>query len=199
MKNENTRRLLVQRLERLSTEILKMAERMPDPFNYPLMQEVFLEMGRFYTEGIQVSSELANVYQERTAQITDLYIAMSRLTNSEFIRTYASSRRDPNPQERHELAQYHNARDNRYDGDCGKASECSVETKQKERAGDYMCDSPCSCERFSELSAHTDETDEKLDQSLASHDTATISVTDDATAKLPKSLRRKILKPLSRR
>ncbi|KAJ5377780.1 uncharacterized protein N7496_005189 [Penicillium cataractarum] len=165
-----------------------MAESMPDPFDYPLMQELFVEMGRFYTEGMQVSSELANVYQERIAQNTDLYITMSKLTNCEFCPTYASLRRDPNPQERHKLAQDHKDRDNSYDGDRGKASDCSVETKKKERAGDCMYDSPCSCERFSERSAHTDETDEKLDQSLASHNTATISVTDEATAKLPKSL-----------
>lgn len=73
--------------------------------NYHLSSEVCLELSGYFAEGSQISAKLANIMKERTVETTELYTAMSRLTVSEFNRTYASFKRDTTRQIQHELAQ----------------------------------------------------------------------------------------------
>ncbi|KAJ5696964.1 hypothetical protein N7536_007376 [Penicillium majusculum] len=177
IENEHTRRILLQRLDNLGTEFLKLAENnKPTETDYLLFAELLLEMGRSFTEAMQVTTQLGNIYKERTVRNTELYIAMSRLTASEFNQTYASLRRDPNQQMRHELDQDHKDGGDCYDRDCGSNSQRSLETKQIEGAG-----SPCSCDRFFELSAKVDKINNQLGQSLQSHDTVNVSKTTHNT------------------
>jgi hypothetical protein len=199
IENEHTRRILIQRLDNLRTEFLKLAEKTPAKPDYLLLAELTLEMGRAFTEGTQVATELTNVYKERTVQNTELYTAMSRLTVSEFNRTYASLRRDPNQQMRHVLAQDHKDRGDCYDRDCGHNSQRSLGTKQIEGARDCTCDSLCSCDQFFELSAKVDKINNKHGQSLQSYDTADVlKMTKDASTKPPRSFWKRILKHSAR-
>ncbi|CAI7665415.1 unnamed protein product [Penicillium glandicola] len=178
IENEHTRRILLQRLDKVGTDFLKFGEKKPTESDDLLFAEYILEAGQLFKEGMNMSTELANVYKERSAQNTELCTAMSRLTDSEFNRTYASLRRDPNRQMRHKMAQDHQGHK-----DCG--------SDQIKGAGD----SPCSYDPFFELSAKVDKINDKLSQSLQSHDAANISkTTDDALAKPPRSFWRRIFK-----
>jgi hypothetical protein len=142
---------------------------------------------------VQISTELADVYKERTVRNTELYTAMERLTDSEFNRTYASLGRDANRPMRHELAKSHEDRGDRY-RDCGYNSQRSLVEKQIGGAGDSTCDSPCSRDRFFELSAKVDKINDKLGQSLQSNDTANVpKTTHDATTKPPRIFWKRIL------
>lgn len=134
----------------MGTELVNLAEKKPTDTDYLLLEGLFQEMGRLFTEAARMATELANVYKERIVGNTELYTAMLRLTVSEFDQTYASLRRDPNRQMQHE----------------GYNSQRSLRTKQIEGAG-----SPCSCDRFFELSAKVDKINDQLGQSLQSHDT----------------------------
>ncbi|KAJ6132589.1 hypothetical protein N7471_007804 [Penicillium samsonianum] len=199
IENEHTRRMLAQGLENFGTECLTLAEKIPTDTDYHLLAELCSEMGRFCAEAMHTATELANIYKERTVQNTELYTAMSRLTDSEFNRTYASLRPDPNPQVQHELAKDYKDRSDCYERDCGYNSHPYLETKQTEIAGDCTCDSPCSCDRIFALSPKMDEINDKLGQSLQSHDTANISkTTHDASAKPPRSFWKRILKHSAR-
>lgn len=180
IENEHTRRILLQRLDKLGTDFLNLVEEKLTETDYLRLTEVLLEMSRLYTEGTQIATELANVYKERTFQNTEICIAMSRLTVSEFNRTYTSLRRDPPLQMGHELAQDHEDHGNCYNRDC-------------------TCNSPCSCDQLLELSAKVDKINDKLGQSLQSHDTANFPKTTDlALAKPPRSFWNRILKHSAR-
>lgn len=199
IENEHTRRMLAQRLDNFGTGCLNLADTTPTETDYLQRAELLLKMSQLYTEGMQVATELADVYKERSIQNTELYTAMSRLTDSEFNRTYASLRRDPNPQVQHKLAQDHKNRGDCDERDCGYNSQCSLGTKQIEAAGDCTCDSPCSWDRFFELSAKVDMINDKLGQSLQCHDTANISkTTHDAPAKPPRGFWKRISKHSAR-
>ncbi|CAG7943063.1 unnamed protein product [Penicillium nalgiovense] len=156
VENEHTRRVLIQRLEELDRKILSLSERNPIEIDYFQAVNFFLELGQLCTEGVQISTESANIHKERTIQNTELYTAMSRLTDTEFNRTYASLGRDSNRLMRHELDQDHEDRGNCY-RDCGNDSQRSLVKKQIEGVEDCTCDSPCSRDRFFELSAKMDK------------------------------------------
>ncbi|KAJ5401043.1 hypothetical protein N7465_011532 [Penicillium sp. CMV-2018d] len=178
IENEHTRRILLQRLDNLGTEILNLTDKNPTDTDYLLLDELFQGMARLCAEGMYTATELANVYKERIVGNTELYTAMVRLTASEFDQTYASLRRDPNRQMRHE----------------GYNSQRSLRTKQIEATG-----SPCSCDPFFELSAKVDKINDQLGQSLQSHDTANVGkTTHDTPAKPPRSFWKRILKHLTR-
>ncbi|CAI7647097.1 unnamed protein product [Penicillium viridicatum] len=167
IENEHTRRILLQRLDNLTTEFLNLADKNATETDYLLLDELF-------REGSHMATELADVYKERTVGNTELYTAMLRLTASEFDQTYASLNRDPNRQMRHE----------------GYNSQRSLRTKQIEGTG-----SPCSCDRLLELSAKVDKINDQLGQSLQSHDTANAGkTTHDTPAKPPRSFWKRILK-----
>lgn len=97
IENEHTYRTLLQRLDDLEEEWLEFTNYMSKvaDCNYLLASEKILELAGVFKEMAQVVTELANICKERTTQITELYIAMSRLTDSEFNRTYDSLKRDP--------------------------------------------------------------------------------------------------------
>ncbi|KGO72750.1 hypothetical protein PITC_057260 [Penicillium italicum] len=202
IENEHTRRMLLQRVDELNTEVLDFTDNKEptDETDYHMVAEYALGMARLCGELVQVSTELANIYKERTVRNTELYIAMSRLTVCEltvceFNRTYASSRQGSNRQVRHEPAQDHDSRADCYNRDCGDNCQRSLRTKQIEGDRHCTCDSPCSCDRFFELKAKVEEINDKLGQSLQSHDTANVSkMTHDARAKPSKSFWKRILK-----
>jgi hypothetical protein len=161
--------------------------------------ELFQNLNQLFTEGAQASGELVNLYKERTAQNTELYLAMSKLTASEFDRTYASLKRGANQQIRHELGQDNKDRGDCYDGDYGYSPQCHLETNEKEGARDSTCDSPCSCDQFLKLSAKVDEIGDKLCQSLQSHEAAIGSETTHNTpAKPPSSFWKRIFRHSAR-
>ncbi|KAJ5584428.1 uncharacterized protein N7459_004228 [Penicillium hispanicum] len=200
VENEHARRKLNRRLIGMATELIDLTADEPDQNDYPLLAELVRDMGQLFTEGAQLTMELANVYKERPIQNTELHIAMSRLTESEFDQAYASLRRDPNQQMQHKLAQDHKG--DCYDKDQEYNSQRSLGTKQAEEAGDCTRDSPCSCDQFFELStkvdfvsARVDKINDKFDESLQSHATANISkMTDDMPAKPPRSFWKRIWK-----
>ncbi|KAJ6002564.1 hypothetical protein N7451_005111 [Penicillium sp. IBT 35674x] len=109
LENEHTHRKLVQRLYDLEKQAEIFVKNMPKSArpNYLLYSEKCLEL------------ELADILKKRTVETTELYTAMSRLTVSEFNRTYASYKRDPNRQIQHELVQ-----------DTERAKEVQHETAQ---------------------------------------------------------------------
>lgn len=96
IENEHDVRMLAQRLDILCNEFYSFAKNTPSQTDYPRIAEFCLEISRLFAEGVPIGTELANLFKECTDPNTELYIAMSRLTQSEFDRTYASLRRDPN-------------------------------------------------------------------------------------------------------
>ncbi|CAI7634582.1 unnamed protein product [Penicillium glandicola] len=164
IENEHDMRISVQRLRNNTLS----------PTDYPLIGEAYLNLSRLFAEAAPISAEIGNLSKERTDQNTELHIAISRLTQSEFDRTYVSLRRDPNRQTRHKLAQDHN--------------NCAELINR-----DYI--STCSCDRSSELSAKGDKLNDKLGQTLKSHDTVNVlSTTDDAPAQRPRRFWKRMLK-----
>ncbi|KAJ6189034.1 hypothetical protein N7519_003942 [Penicillium mononematosum] len=195
IENEHTRRILAQRFIKWGTELYNLGKKNPTDTDYLMLAELFQELGQLCAEGVQVATELGNIYKERTVRNTGLYTAMERLTDSEFNRTYASlGREDANQQMRHQLARDHEDHGDCY-RDCGYNSQRPLGTKQIQGAGDCTCDSPCSSDRFFELSAKVDKINDKLGQSLQSNDTASVSkTTHDAATKPPRSFWKRILK-----
>ncbi|CAI7573555.1 unnamed protein product [Penicillium palitans] len=93
IENEHTRRILLQRLDNMGTELVNLAEKKPTDTDYLLLEGLFQEMGRLFTEAARMATELANVYKERIVGNTELYTAMLRLTVSE-IQTGRCNTRD---------------------------------------------------------------------------------------------------------
>ncbi|KAJ5800540.1 uncharacterized protein N7518_002608 [Penicillium psychrosexuale] len=194
IENEYNVKILIERLGKLYKELTFFADNIPDQPSHPQTAELSLGMARLFTEGTAIGTELANLYKERTDQNTELYIAISRLTRSEFDRAYASLRRDPNRQMRDKLAQDPNNPGDFIDTDHGYNSQRSRQTKQVEGAGNCTVD-----DRFFELSAKGDKPNDKLGQSLGSHDMVNVSsTTNDAPAQPPTSFWRRILNGLAR-
>jgi hypothetical protein len=97
IENDHTRRILLQRLNNLKKKSKNLVKKKkPAENDYLLLAETTQEGSRIFTEGMQIATELSNIYKERAVQNTELYTAMSRLTTSEFNRTYASLKRNPN-------------------------------------------------------------------------------------------------------
>jgi hypothetical protein len=105
IENEHIYRALHQQLDDLNKNMEKFNKTIPKSANYILSSELLSELAEFFTEGSLITTELAKVIRERTFQNTNLYTAMSRLTISEFNRTYASLKRGPNRQIRFKLAE----------------------------------------------------------------------------------------------
>ncbi|KXG48147.1 uncharacterized protein PGRI_020170 [Penicillium griseofulvum] len=197
IENERTCRILIQRLNSLGTEMADVAENSDKPTDsdHLLRAELLLEMSRLFAEGSHISRELADIYKERPGPNSELYVAMSRLTFSEFDRTYASLRRNANRQIQDELGQDHTDRTDCSESEFEYNSQCTSEMNEREGTGDLTHDPPCSCDRFLELSAKVDEIHDKLGQSLQSHETANVSETiHDTPAKRPRSFWRRIMK-----
>jgi hypothetical protein len=88
-------------MEGLATDVYNLAEKIekkqpretPD-YNFDI--EICQRFGRKCTEMTQVIAGMENVWKERAVHNTDLYKALSKLTDDEFKRTYDSLKRDPN-------------------------------------------------------------------------------------------------------
>ncbi|KAJ5886566.1 uncharacterized protein N7473_009240 [Penicillium subrubescens] len=176
IENEHTCRILVRKIDGLNEEITNASDevekRLGTGNDYLLFEEFCLELGRILSEGAGTAIGLAKALRERIVENTDFYPPLSKLTESEFDRIYASRTRDSDQQMRQEDGSDH--------------SQSSPKTKPME--SDCASDSPCSCGQFFELSAKMDEINEKLSQGLLSNDAASISkTTDDAVAKPTRS------------
>lgn len=187
IKNEHTERKSAQRIRELDTEVANMLKQLKKktPLKTPdwnLMAEFYEEFGGACTEMTQIIAAMVNVCKERAVYNTDLYKAISKLTDDKLERIHDSLKRDPSRQVRHELAQDHQGRGDR---DSGHNFQCSSTTKQVERAGNCRYN---SCGRFAELLAKMDKINEKSGQKMA----------DDATAKSPVSFWKKIFRHSAR-
>lgn len=150
IENERTRRSLLRHLDDTATRMLDMAENeKPAKGDYIQSEEFILEIGRACAEITHVSFELANTFKERTVQYTDIYATISKLTDSELDRTYTSSTRDAN---QHELPQDHERGGECQDRDSRHNSHHSSTMKHREQFSECTSNSPCSCDRFFDLS-----------------------------------------------
>lgn len=138
----------------------------------------------------QIAIELADVFKKRADENRGLYFALSKLTESEFNRTYASLKRDVNWQMQHAQAEDNQDGSDCYDRDSGTHSKSASVTKYGERASDYTYEALCSCDRFFDLSVRVDQINEKLDKSLLD----VSKWNDHTTAKSAKRFWERILK-----
>lgn len=148
------------------------------------------EIGRKRMGQGQIAIELADVFKKRADENRGLYFALSKLTESEFNRTYASLKRDVNWQMQHAQAEDNQDGSDCYDRDSGTHSKSASVTKYGERASDYTYEALCSCDRFFDLSVRVDQINEKLDKSLLD----VSKWNDHTTAKSAKRFWERILK-----
>lgn len=141
------------------------------------------------------------MYKNLAGEHRGLRYALSKLTESEFNRTYAAMKRDANLQRQHALAAENQDGSNCHDRDSRNNSPGTSMTRYGRRAGYYTLDCPCthdslcSDNRFVNFPAKMDQINAKLDKSPLSYDKADISKwTDHTTAKSPKSFWKRIMK-----
>ncbi|KAJ5195671.1 hypothetical protein N7449_006150 [Penicillium cf. viridicatum] len=104
IENERTRRLALQQSTRIETELGNLAENHPmHDDDLPLMIDFLEKFFLLLKEEIQFVNTLSNVLKEHIEN-PEIYIAMERLSDSEFNRAYASLKQNPNRQMRRELA-----------------------------------------------------------------------------------------------
>ncbi|KAJ5359601.1 uncharacterized protein N7496_012014 [Penicillium cataractarum] len=201
IETEHTGRILLQRLLHINNEVEKLLEKQPRDESSSLVKAKWSrELGSKCIESGQISIDLADVFETRAGENSGLYIALSKLTESEFNQTYASLKRDnANRQIQHTPAGDNQNGINCHERDSGNHHQSALMTSHRGRARDYNNDSLSSSGRFLDLSARVDQINEKLDKSLLSHDKADISKrTGYATAKSPRRLWKRILKHQAR-
>ncbi|KAJ5460002.1 uncharacterized protein N7458_001554 [Penicillium daleae] len=200
IENEHTCRSLIRRIDDIRTGILDIIEneikKIEAGKDYIQMEEFHLKMGRVCAEASHLYFELANAYKERTFQDTDIDAAISKLSDSELDRAYASAKRDPSRQMQHEvLPKEHERGGECQDRDSRHNSHHFSTMKHREQFSECTSNSPCSCDRFFDLSAKVDKLNEKLSENIPFPKPAKISkVTDAAAAKPPRSFWKRILK-----
>ncbi|KAI2705907.1 uncharacterized protein N7518_005864 [Penicillium psychrosexuale] len=171
IENERTRRLALQQCTELETELENLAENHPmHDDDVPLMIDYLEKLSLLLKEQMQLVTTFSNVLKERIEN-PEIYIAMERLSDSEFNRAYASLEQNPNRQMRRELAQNSQDRD------------------------DYFCSSGPLLE-----SSKVNNMNDKLGQSPPSYDMAASvrKASDGAIAKSPRSFGKKFWKYLAR-
>ncbi|CAI7650018.1 unnamed protein product [Penicillium viridicatum] len=107
IENERTRRLVLQQLDKLETELDDLTESHPihdNDSDIPLKIDYLEKLSLILKEEIQLVGKSIKALKERTEN-PEIYIAMGRLSDSEFNRAYASLKQNPNRQIRKELAQ----------------------------------------------------------------------------------------------
>lgn len=166
IENEHAFRVLKPRILEFDDpiEILEAAET-----NYLGQADAFLEFSAFLEKGLHLCTDLSKVLRERAVQNTELYTAMSRLTESEFNRTYASFKRGISQQ----LVQHEPARGGNDPG-------------QQYPHGDDVRGSSSSCDKFSELSAKVDMINDKLEQRFQMHHDTTNVPSTHSTQEMPR-------------
>lgn len=90
IENEHDIKISVQRLRNLCDEIGFLTQNTLSPTDYPLIGEAYPKLSRLFAEAVPISTGIGNIFKERTDQNTELYVSISRLTQSETDRTYAS-------------------------------------------------------------------------------------------------------------
>lgn len=158
IENERAARLAVEQNMEITTRVDNFIENLPMRYrdynygeaenntnnnNYLQDIEFFDNFSLLVTEWIECMTEISNILKERLDH-PEIYIAMGRLSDSEFNRAYASLKESSNHQTQRELAQDSHSR------------------------GDYSCSSGRLLE-----SSKVDNSDDKLGQSPPSYDTAT--------------------------
>ncbi|KAJ5436235.1 hypothetical protein N7445_007120 [Penicillium cf. griseofulvum] len=168
IENERTRRLALQQLTKIEAELGNLTENLPmNDDDLPLVIKFLEKLFRLLNEQAQVVTELSNALKERI-ESPEVYIAMERLSVSEFNRAYASLKQNPNRQMRRELAQNSQDRDNYF----------------------------CSSGRLLESSTKMDNINDKPSQSPPSYDmvASVRKASDSAPVKPPRSVWKKFWK-----
>jgi hypothetical protein len=94
IENEHTRRLALQQFTKLETELGNLADNHPmHDDDVPLMIDYLEKLFLLLQEGMQLVTKSSNVLKIRI-EYPELYIAMERLSDSEFNRAYASSKQN---------------------------------------------------------------------------------------------------------
>lgn len=173
IENEHTRRLVLQQCEKLETDLDNLTENHPvyeDDKNIVLRIDYLEQLSLFLKEETQLIGKLIKALKERVEN-PEIYIAMERLSDSEFNRVYASLKQNPNRQIRKELAQ--------------NSQDCD----------NYFC----SSKRLLE-SLKVDNMNNKLGPSPPSYNTATSvrKASDSAPSKPSQSFWKKFWKCLAR-
>lgn len=169
IENERTRRLVLQQCEKIETELDDLIENHPmhDNDKDIVLRIDYLEkLSLFLKEEIQLIGKSIKALKERI-ETPEIYIAMGRLSDSEFNRAYASLKQNPNRQIRKELAQ--------------NSQDCD----------DYFCSSKQLLE-----SLKVDNMNDKLGPSPPSYNTAASvrKASDSAPSKPPQSFWKKFWK-----
>ncbi|CAG7948688.1 unnamed protein product [Penicillium nalgiovense] len=171
IENERTLRLALEQGTKIETELGNLTENHPmHDDDLPLMIDFLEKLSVLLKEEMQLVNKLSNVLKERI-ETPEIYIALERLSDSEFNRAYASLKQNPNHKMRRELAQNSQDRDNYF----------------------------CSSGRLLE-SSKVDNMNDKLGQSPPSYDMAASvrKASDSAPAKPPRSIWKKPWKYLAR-
>ena len=136
IENERTRRLVLQQLDKLETEFDDLTESHPmhdNDSDIPLRIDYLEKLSLILKEQIQLVEKSIKAQKERIEN-PEIYIAMGRLSDSEFNRAYASLQQNPNHQIRKELAQ------NSQDCDC--SSKRLLESSKVDNMNDKLGSSP---------------------------------------------------------
>ncbi|KAF3388613.1 hypothetical protein F1880_003309 [Penicillium rolfsii] len=192
---EHIRRTLEQRSEGLSVETEDLIKREPTDDSSRLASVKWLQKcGQNFKDIGQMTIEAANILEKRAGENGGIYIALSKLTESEFNQTHSSLKRSANQQLLYAPVEDHQSGSHCNDRDSGNKFQSAPFTKHRRGARNYTQDSICSCDRVSNLSTTADYINEKIDRSLLPHSKADMTRTDRARAKSPKSFWKRILK-----
>lgn len=196
IETEHTRRILEQRIEDFSEETEDLIKRAPTDESSRLASAKWLQKcGQKFKDLGQIIIEAADILEKWAGENGGIYIALSKLTESEFNQTYSSLKRYANQQLLHAPVEDHQGGSHCNNRDSGNKFQSAPLTKYGKGAGDYARDSICSCDRVSNLSTTADHINEKIDRSLLPHDKADILTRTNRTgAKSPKSFWKRILK-----
>lgn len=196
IETEHTRRILDQRIEDGFEEIEDLIERAPTDETSRLASARWLQKsGQKFKDIGQMMIESAVLREKWAGENGGIYIALSKLTESEFNQTYSSLKRCANQQPRYALVEDHQCGSQCYNRNSGNKFQSAPLNKYGTEAGDYNHDSICSCARVSYLSTTADHINEKIDKNPLPHDKADIPLrTDRMGEKSPKSFWKRILK-----
>jgi hypothetical protein len=192
---------LTQRLQDIDEEVDKLRRKMSTKSSYLIKAELCQKIGQKRIEEGQIRIQFAGVFKKWAGEHGHLLYALSKLTENEFYRTYASLKRDANWQIQHALAADNQDGSNCHDRDSGNNFPGTSMTNCGRRAGDYthnsVCTHDCLCsdDRFVNLLATMEQINEKLDKSLLSYYKADLlKWTDHMTAKSSRTFWKRILK-----
>ncbi|KAJ9480623.1 hypothetical protein VN97_g12924 [Penicillium thymicola] len=163
IENERTLRLALEQITKLETELGNLAENHPmhDDNDASLLMIDYLEkLFLLLEEEMQLVKKISNVLKERMEN-PEIYIAMERLSDSEFDRVYASLKHNPNRQMQRELAQNSQDRDDYF-----FSSERLLESSKVNNMNDKLGQSPPSYDMAANVPKASDVTPAKPPRSF---------------------------------